>query len=58
MEDYQSACGEINPRLEKEIEERNRRIQELLRRAAGIPEENFDITVQTKDRKNNILHCF
>lgn len=52
MDNYRSACGEINPRLEKEIEERNKRIQELLKRAAGVQEENFDITVQTKDRSN------
>lgn len=47
---YNSACREINPRIEKEISERERRIQELLRRVSKVEEEekHFDITFHTR----------
>jgi len=41
---YDSACAKINPRLEREILDRQRRIQELLRRAASVPDENNNTT--------------
>ena len=54
---YNSECARINPRLEREIQDRERRIQELLRKAAGVPAGleddpgNFDISFEFLDSK-------
>jgi len=55
---YDSECARINPRLEREIQDRERRIQELLRKAAGVPAGmeddpgNFDISFEFIDKAN------
>ena len=47
---YESECARINPRLEREIQDREKRIQELLKRATGVSimkDDKFGISVET-----------
>ena len=55
-DNYESECARINPRLEREINDREKRIQELLKRATGISpmvkEDEFGISIETSKRSS------
>ena len=63
-EHYESECARINPRVEREIQDREKRIQELLKRATGVSimkDDKFGISVETSKNYfyqiDNLFFC-